>query len=197
MGVEVNSQGEYRHLIQDKEFYEECTSPESESVHFTDPTVPVRYYVPIDHIGGGFIYNLFCFKETFPVLLEGIITHECYLNVVRTVNEVVVRILRKKKYNVGVGVALFITGSVMFLPIIPLIALDLKRKRKISRAIQQVLNSANHGMPLDSMFWSCRDIFDRGEKIPRICLEVTDIKLITPEKQILFLKEKEKNKHLD
>jgi len=144
---------------------------------------PIRFSVP------GLDANSdqrFQWDTTYPIALSGIISSEDYTDVVATVNKIWSQINNKKKYKDALLTALAVTGGIMWLPMIPLLVLEHKRKKELTTQINGFLNTANRLFESVGLKWAM-DHNANGLGLRQLCLEI-DVSLLKPEHREFFEK---------
>jgi len=144
---------------------------------------PIRFSVP------GLDTNSdqrFQWETTFPLALSGIISNEDYTDVVATANKIWSQINNKKKYKDALLTALAVTGGIMWLPMIPLLVLEHKRKKELTKQINGYLNTANRLFESVGLKWAM-DHNANGLGLRQLCLEI-DVSLLKPEQKEFFEK---------
>jgi len=163
-----------------------CSSPpvlDLPPVFPTSDEAPIQFFVPGKDTNSD---QRFQWDITFPLALSGIISNEDYTDVVATVNKIWATINNKKKYKDALLTALAVTGGIMWLPMIPLLVLEHKRKKELISKINGYLRTANRLFESVGLKW-VMDHNTNGLGSRALCLEI-DVSLLKAEQLEFFEK---------
>jgi len=123
----------------------------------------------------------------FPLILEGLVDAYEYNRVLTKVNQLVAKIHKKWCYSDGFMASMFITGSLVLLPLIPAIALSVRKTNKINKIIALQLQSTNGNSYAKSYEWALETI--PGGVVGNIGIKFLPQANITPQQRFLLMQQ--------
>jgi len=90
----------------------------------------------------------------YPVILEGLVAVNDYVETMEMVLSIIKGVLRKWYYKQGLIATMIITGFYVFVPLIPGIVLEVKRRNKLHNRIQGYFDFVNAGCRRKGYAWN-------------------------------------------
>jgi len=124
-------------------------------------------------------------KVEFPIVLNGLVDSRDYFRTITKVNELTDKVTKKWCYSNGFTLTMLVTGSLIFLPLIPGIALMIRRVKKINRGIVNYFNEINRDCSSRGYRWVLEEVL--GGVVGNIYIQFFDDSKITHQQRLLLV----------
>jgi len=124
-------------------------SPKNDAVEDV-PTEPLQYSVKFSCRYS--VVAQYIFETELPPHLDELVDKQDYLQTVAGVNGIIQSIFKKWYHSHNFYLTTYITGILLFVPIIPHALMDIKRRKKIFQNVDKFLQSVNTKLPVSANY---------------------------------------------
>jgi len=123
----------------------------------------------------------------FPIILQGIVDMGEYYQAITAFNQIIARVHKKWCYTDGFVATMFITGGLVLLPLIPAVALSVRKVKKINKNIQAHIETLNSNSYSRSYEWVLENT--AGGILGKLGIKFLNEHKILPQQKFMLLQQ--------